>query len=443
MAEEPNISVGIMDRKDDVEGRMNGTFAIEGRGPASGRFRARMRAGEVELTDEAGKEIVRSQSIRLHAAPDASFDLFGVRIGKQFHWERPEDQVFRGDLVLKARADNTMAVINEISLEEYLQSVVSSEMSASAPTEFLKAHAILSRSWLLSALKRKAAAPSALSFSSGAAEKEGEIVRWYEREDHDIFDVCADDHCQRYQGITKILSGRPEEAVRRTRGIVVTHEGSVCDARYAKACGGLTEEFGTAWADKKVPYLKSISDAPDRYDPVRSEAAASAWIRSAPGAYCGTTDRSLLEKVLPDFDQETKGFFRWTVEYTNGELAEILREKSGIDFGTVRAVEPVLRGPSGRISRLRIVGSKRSIVVGKELEIRRWLSRNHLYSSAFVVETGSNDRGGGPDFVLRGAGWGHGVGLCQIGAAVMATRGFSAEEILKHYFTDTDIGRVY
>jgi stage II sporulation protein D len=443
MPEEPIVSVGIMDRMSVVEGRMNGAFTMVGYGPGTGRFRARVHGGEIVLTDDADKELGRSALVRLESAGDATFELFGVQIGKQFHWERPEDQVFQGNLLLKARSDGTMAVVNEIAVEKYLQSVVSSEMSASAPMEFLKAHAILSRSWLLSALERKVRSGSGGSSPRGVTSGEEEIVRWYEREDHDIFDVCADDHCQRYQGITKIFSGRPKEAVRQTQGRALTYGGSICDARYAKACGGLTEQFDTAWDDTAVPYLRSISDAAETYDPVESEAAAAAWIRSSPKAYCGCADRDLLEKMLPDFDLETKGFFRWTVEYANGELSEILREKSGLDFGTLKAIEPILRGPSGRIFRLRIVGSKRSVVVGKELEIRRWLSKNHLYSSAFIVETGPDDRGKGPDFVFRGAGWGHGVGLCQIGAAVMASKGFSAEDILRHYFTGADISRVY
>jgi SpoIID/LytB domain protein len=454
MLEEPIISVGIMDRKSEVEGRMRGDFSIHGSpghsddsagfsGAMTGRFRARPGGGVVELTNETGRVLARSATIRLQASPGAVFELFGVQIGKQFHWERPEDQAFRGNLVLKTRQGNTIVVINEIPLEGYLESVVSSEMSASAPVEFLKAHAILSRSWLLSALERKVGLEAVSAPPLILSGAEGEIVRWYEREDHDMFDVCADDHCQRYQGITKIFSAGPEQAVKKTRGIAVTYEGSVCDARYAKACGGLTEEFRTAWDDRTVPYLKSISDGPEAYRPIADEASAAEWILSSPRAYCGTTDSDLLRTVLPDFDQETKSFFRWTVEYTNGELCEILREKSGIDFGEVSAIEPVLRGPSARIMRLRITGSKRSIVVGKELEIRRWLSKNHLYSSAFLVEKQADEKGGAPGFRFRGAGWGHGVGLCQIGAAVMASRGFSAEEILKHYFVGADIREVY
>ena len=269
------------------------------------------------------------------------------------------------------------------------------------------------------------------------------MIRWYDREDHDLFDVCSDDHCQRYQGITKIVSKQAEEAVRETRGMVITYQNEICDARYSKACGGITEEFDTAWDDKRVSYLTSISDAPVSHQPISTEEEASAWILSEPEVYCNTKDESLLNKILPDFDRETKSFFRWRVEYSRQELEEILRKKSGFDFGTLQEIVTLSRGPSGRISRLKIVGSKKSMVVGKELQIRRWLSRSHLYSSAFVVAVKPYPNGEVERFIFKGAGWGHGVGLCQIGAAVMATKGFSAEEILRHYFRGVEMKKIY
>jgi SpoIID/LytB domain protein len=310
-------------------------------------------------------------------------------------------------------------------------------MSGDAPMEFLKTHAILSRSWVLAALDRTKKKTRKSMRVSKTSKKHGEVTRWYDREDHDLFDVCADDHCQRYQGITKIESQQAEQAVRETRGIVIIHQDEICDARYSKACGGMTEDFDTAWDNKRVPYLRSISDASAPHRPITTEEEASAWILSNPEAYCCTKDERLLEKILPESDRETKSFFRWRVEYSRRELEEILREKSGFDFGTLREIIPLHRGASGRISRLRIVGSKRSVVVGKELEIRRWLSRSHLYSSAFIVKPEAER------FVFHGAGWGHGVGLCQIGAAVMAARGFSAEEILNHYFRGVELKKVY
>jgi stage II sporulation protein D len=440
---QPKITVGIMDRQTEVAGCLNGSFRIDNLGLVSGRFSAKAEEEMVVLTGEARREIRRSPLIRLTASKGSTFKLLHVTIGNRFHWERTEDQTFRGDLILGLHEDGTIAAVNEIPLEDYLTSVISSEMNAAAPKEFLKAHAILSRSWLLAALDRKNKTRKTSIQADTIAEEEGSVLRWYEREDHDIFDVCSDDHCQRYQGITKIVSKQAEEAVRETRGMVITCQGEICDARYSKACGGVTEEFATAWDDMQVPYLGSISDAPVPHQSIASEEEASRWILSEPTAYCNTKDETLLNKILSGSDRATKDFFRWRVEYSRTELEEILRKKSGFDFGSLQNIVPLQRGPSGRIFRLKIIGSKKSMVVGKELEIRNWLSRSHLYSSAFVVSIKSNPHGEAERFIFNGAGWGHGVGLCQIGAAVMATRGFSAGEILKHYFRDTGIKIIY
>ena len=443
MKNQPKITVGIMDRQTEIFGRLDGNFRGDGFGPVSGRFSAKATAGMIVLTGEAHHEICRSPLIRLTGLKDSTFKLFNVTIGSRFHWERKEDQTFQGNLILQARNDGTIIAINEIPLEDYLTSVISSEMNAEAPIEFLKAHAILSRSWLLAGLGRREKTKETSTRVRKIIEKEGEVIRWYDREDHDFFDVCADDHCQRYQGITKIISKQAEEAVRETRGMVITYQDKICDARYSKACGGLTEEVASAWDDKQIPYLTSVSDASIPNRPIRTEEEASAWILSDHEAYCNTKDERLLEKILLDYDRETKSFFRWTIEYSREELEEILREKSGFDFGTLKEIVPLSRGPSGRISRLKIVGSKKNIIVGKELEIRRWFSRSHLLSSAFVVKVKYNPHGEIERFTIHGAGWGHGVGLCQIGAAVMATKGFSTEEILKHYFWGIEIKKFY
>jgi stage II sporulation protein D len=439
---EPFITVGIIDRRAEVSGRLNGRFAGCGAEPFSGTFSAFAEEGSIVLTDETCREITRAFFIRLTADTGSTFTLFGVTIGNRFHWERSENQTFCGNLILRAREDGTITAINEVLMEEYLKSVISSEMSAGAPAEFLKAHAIMSRSWLMAALERKKNSEGG-SLPATSRESEGEVIRWYDREEHDLFDVCADDHCQRYQGITKINSEQAEQAGLQTRGIVMMHQNEICDTRYSKACGGLTEDFETAWDDKGVPYLKSVSDAAVAHAPVSNEEDASRWITSAPEAYCHTEDKALLERILPDFDRETTRFFRWRIDYPRTELEEIVRRKSGLDFGTLQEIIPISRGPSGRISRLRITGSKRSMIVGKELEIRRWLSPSHLYSSAFIVTA---ERG--PDeevetFTFHGAGWGHGVGLCQIGAAVMAAHGFKADEILKHYFRGVELQKIY
>jgi stage II sporulation protein D len=440
---EPTIHVGIMDRKGEMRGRFNGPFTCEEGGLVSGGFVATVAEGMVRILNESGQTIAHSPRLVFAAGPGSTFSLFDVIIGERFHWERSQDQSFPGNLLFQRRDDGTLTAINEVPLEEYLESVISSEMNGRAPLAFLKTHAILSRSWLLSSLERRRKPRKATRVKLPPALEDGEIVRWYDREDHDLFDVCADDHCQRYHGLMKIISDESRRAVADTRGTVVTYGGKICDARYSKACGGLTERYSTAWDSVEVPYLASIPDGPTPHPPVASEEDATRWILSAPDAYCHTTDREILSRILPDFDRETDAFFRWTVRYTRNELSKIVKAKSGLDFGDLLNLVPLARGPSGRIHRLGIEGSKMSIVVGKELEIRRWLSESHLYSSAFIVKTERNHHGEVDSYVLQGAGWGHGVGLCQIGAAVMASRGFSAEEILTHYFTGAAIEKVY
>jgi stage II sporulation protein D len=270
-----------------------------------------------------------------------------------------------------------------------------------------------------------------------------EVIRWYGRIDHHDFDVCADDHCQRYQGITQVIAENARIAVRATCGLFLVSNGNICDARYHKACGGLTDNFKCAWDDISIPYLTSISDASVTHMPINSEEDAKQWIMEQPEAYCDTSDKNILKQILPVFDQETSDFFRWKVIYDHQELAEIIHEKSGIDFGMILDLTAIERGPSGRIVRLKIKGSKHTATIGKELEIRRWLSRTHLYSSAFIVSTEVDSSGQISRFVFDGAGWGHGIGLCQIGAAVMATQGHCAEDILKHYFIGAEVRKLY
>ena len=336
----------------------------------------------------------------------SSFAVEGITIGIGFHWERQERQAFRGGLRIIER--DGLTIINDVDLEEYVTSVISSEMSASCPSELLKAHAVISRSWVWF----PKAHPEVRGQGNASIEKPGEIIRWYGREAHESFDVCADDHCQRYQGITKAFSPSVEQAVNATRGQMLRYDGRICDARFSKCCGGLTEAYAVAWDDQVVPYLVSFSDR----DPSSRE------------PYCNTTDEALIRKILPDFDQETRDFYRWRVEYGADELGELVKARLGQDLGRIVDLLPLARGASGRIHRLQIVGSRDTIIIGKELEIRRALSRSHLYSSAFDVDKAEGR------FVLRGAGWGHGVGLCQIGAAVMANEGKSYQEILAHYY---------
>lgn len=441
ISQEPIIKVGIFEHYREVRGVFNGPFTVNGMFQLGGNFSARAENGMIVLTDGRGNEVVPAKEIRCTHTQRATFTLHDVTIGIHFHWERKESQTFQGNLTLVARDNGTIAAVNEISVEEYLASVISSEMSAEAPIELLKAHAITSRSWLVAMLEREQRNVDV--DSERTIRSDDELIRWYDREDHDIFDVCADDHCQRYQGITKIISKSAAEAIEATRGIFLVYGYEICDARFHKACGGLSEEFENAWEERHVPYLECISDSSIQHPKITTELEAEDWIFSHPDTYCNTTDANILRQILPSFDQETTNFFRWAVEYERAELEEIIREKSGIDFGTIQNIVPIQRGPSGRIITLKIEGTKKTMTVGKELEIRRWLSKSHLYSSAFIVVTEREDDGTPKRFMLYGAGWGHGVGLCQIGAAVMASKGFQAEQIVKHYFHNAQIQKLY
>lgn len=384
---------------------------------------------------------------------ESIFEINGITIGVGFHWQQQQAQRFNGALEL-IPDNGSIVVINHVAVEQYLRSVISSEMNAESPLEFLKAHAVISRSWVLRQIvnrefKSHASDPDIISpVNDAGIANETEIIKWYDREDHTLFDVCADDHCQRYQGTTRLTTGIANEAVNATRGLVLMHDNGICDARFSKCCGGVTEEFGTCWADENHPYLKAFADIlplqplPD----LTTEYGARMWIMSRPEAFCNTYDPQLLSKVLNNFDQSTTDFYRWEVTATANEFAGLILEKSGIDIGELVDLVPLQRGPSGRIRLLKIVGTKRTIKVGKELEIRRLLSKSHLYSSAFIVEKSEKIENNGEKittFTLYGAGWGHGVGLCQIGAAAMSCRGYDFKQILEHYYPGASIRKAY
>jgi stage II sporulation protein D len=417
-----NVSVGLIEGRSAVEVELTGRFtAASGQSYGPGRYR---------FTSEV--TLVPSEPA------SCAFGLDDVRIGIGFHWERRERQAFRGVFRLVKRAGG-LTVINDVALEEYVTSVISSEMSASCPLELLKAHAVISRSWLWfpKASPARAGATTRAGLRAGSESRSPdphEIRRWYGREAHPDFDVCADDHCQRYQGITKAFAPAAAQAVRATAGEFLRCNGAICDARFSKSCGGLTERYATAWEDEDISYLRSVFDGPADGGQGLADENPEMWICSAPPAYCNTGDSELLSRVLPGFDQETRDFYRWRVTYSPEELARLIGAKLGVELGPIRELRPLARGPSGRIYRLMISGERDYMIVGKELEIRRALSPTHLYSSAFVIE---REPGG---FVLRGAGWGHGVGLCQIGAAVMANGGTSYKEILRHYYRGTTVG---
>jgi SpoIID/LytB domain protein len=440
---EPIIAVGIIERTQEIRGVFHGSYELPNFVRLQGRFTVYGEGSKLVLTDSEGVEVIRGTEFRCRALNGATCTLCNVTIGIHFHWERKEDQTFEGNLHFLTDANGTVSAINEIGVEQYLQSVISSEMSAEAPGELLKVHAITSRSWLVAMLERQKKYKNVRMPSQRSQGTKDEILRWYDREDHTHFDVCADDHCQRYQGITKVIAMSAKEAVSATRGQFLVYKNEICDARFSKACGGRTELFEHTWEETPIPYLQSVSDSAQAHPQILNEADAERWILSSPDAYCNTSDGGILKQVLPSFDQETTDFFRWKVEYTQEQLVHILHTKSEIDFGIVMDLVPLSRGPSGRMDKLKVVGSKRTIIVGKELEIRRWFSKSHLYSSAFIIKIERDAKGIPVKFTLFGAGWGHGVGLCQIGAAVMAAKGCKAEEIVMHYFRKSELEKLY
>ena len=375
----------------------------------------------------------------------SSFTLEDVTIGVNFHWERKEAQTFLGKLRFIVQ-DNNICAINELPVETYLTSVISSEMRATSSLELLKAHAVISRSWLLAQMEQRKADNNNVEKQPSFFKTNEEIVRWYDREDHKRFDVCADDHCQRYQGITKAANKHVVEAIQQTAGEILTSHGEICDARYSKCCGGAVEEFQYCWENIKKPYLQALPDTLSDSTPLpdlTDETVARQWILSSPDAFCNTTDQKVLSQVLNDFDQETTDFYRWSQTYSQAEVKQLLEEKLEVQFGDIIDLVPLSRGKSGRIYRLKIVGKEHTLIIGKELEIRRALSKSHLYSSAFIVEKADIKDGVPQKFIIKGAGWGHGVGLCQIGAAMMGKQGYRYEEILLHYYKGAEITKAY
>ena len=434
----PTIHVGIIQHAPYIRFTLHGTFRTASGRMLSGTHRAAFAEGALTLDGETCTRLTFTP-----ADETASFTLEQVTIGHSFHWQRQEDQTFTGSLTIIPDADGLTA-INDIDVESYLTSVISSEMRATSAPEFLKAHAVISRSWLLAQIGRRRGAQTQAARPDFRLTDD-EHIRWHDREDHDLFDVCADDHCQRYQGITRAMNPAAAQAISETRGqVLADRRGHVCDARFSKCCGGASEHFAACWDDRDPDYLQPVRDCPPPalLPDLTREDEARRWMTSAPEAFCHTDDPAILSQILNDYDRETTpDFYRWTVRYTQAELSRLLRERTGTDFGAILDLTPLERGASGRIVRLRVVGERRSLTIGKELEIRRALSPTHLFSSAFVV-----DRGEGmppQEFTLHGAGWGHGVGLCQIGAAVMGARGYSYRDILAHYYRNTQLLTLY
>jgi stage II sporulation protein D len=441
---EPKINIGII-TESEVGFDLYGDYFLKGlSNKLNGHFTAALDSGKVTLTQNnviiaSGTEL----SLKPRERNTASFLVHDVVIGKSFHWMKKEKQRFRGTLKLISD-EGQITLINTISLEEYLSSVISSEMNPNSSIELLKAHAIISRSWLLAQLDKKKTQHKPESREKISEE---EIIRWYDRDDHSKFDFCADDHCQRYQGISKVINDNAYSAVSQTWGLVLKHNNQICDTRFSKCCGGMTESFENVWESVPHEYLTSSVDYKFELDGLEldltKETDTVKWIKISPNAYCNTKDERILSQVLVDFDRTTIDFFRWKVEYTQEELRSIIKEKSGIDFGAIVDLIPVERGNSGRIIKLKIAGTQKTITIGKELEIRKTLSKTHLYSSAFLVERKNIIDGVPQTFLFEGAGWGHGVGLCQIGAAVMSEKGHKFDEILLHYFKGAKIQKIY
>lgn len=436
--EEPIVSVGIVSAS-KLCFSLNAPYTVCG-SQRCGKQVVELSEGRIlwenALYDELLFEPTDAQS---------SFTLEDVTIGVNFHWERKEAQTFLGKLRFIVE-DNNICAINELPVETYLTSVISSEMRATSSLELLKAHAVISRSWLLAQMEQRKAENNNVEKQPSFFKTNEEIVRWYDREDHKRFDVCADDHCQRYQGITKAANKHVVEAIQQTAGEILTSHGEICDARYSKCCGGAVEEFQYCWENIKKPYLQALPDTLPDTTPLpdlTDEAVVRQWILSSPDAFCNTTDQKVLSQVLNDFDQETTDFYRWSQTYSQAEVKQLLEEKLEVQFGDIIDLVPLERGKSGRIYRLKIVGKERTLIIGKELEIRRALSKSHLYSSAFIVEKADIKDGVPQKFIIKGAGWGHGVGLCQIGAAMMGKQGYRYEEILLHYYKGAEITKAY
>lgn len=434
----PQVRVGIMNEP-IIEFILNSEYVTDdGNRHVIGHQLVRAEGGKVLWEGELYEELI----FRPINEDVDSFTLQDVTIGVSFHWRRKEDQTFRGALKLIVENDNVTA-INVLSVEEYLLSVISSEMSATASLELLKAHAVISRSWLLAQMTKTTVNEATV----GHEEENDDVdIKWWDRDDHMNFDVCADDHCQRYQGITRASTEAVRQAIEATWGQVLTYGGELCDARFSKSCGGVIEEFENCWENHHHDYLSARRDSTDEnnFPDLSREDNAAEWILSAPEAFCNTNDPEILSQVLNDYDQETTDFYRWKVEYSQDEISELIKKRTGTDYGRIRDLQPIARGTSGRLYKLKIAGEKLTRTIGKELAIRYALSPSCLYSSAFIVERHDIDADGFPKkFVLRGAGWGHGVGLCQIGAAVMGAKGYKYQEILLHYFVNASIDRQY
>jgi SpoIID/LytB domain protein len=444
MNQEPKIKVGILNEA-IIKFHLCGVYKTERGDILSNACEARICKNGISITCADSEKILLDNFdiLKPEDEKNSFFELIDVTIGVEFHWQRKENQKFKGSLQFIIENGKIVAV-NIISIEDYLTCVISSEMSATSSVELLKAHAVISRGWLLAQIKKSENISKDKTEYKSVNQTETEYIRWWDREDHTNFDVCADDHCQRYQGITRASTICVADAVEATRGLVLTADNKICDARFSKSCGGVMEKFENTWEPVEHAYLQGLADSVDETAiDLTVEENAEQWIRTSPPAFCNTNDKTILSQVLNDYDRETNDFYRWKVEYAQNEISELVCRRSGFDFGKIIDIVPVQRGTSGRIIKLKIIGTELVKIIGKELMIRRTFSNTHLYSSAFVIEKENEQDGIPQKFTFIGAGWGHGVGLCQIGAAVMGAKGYGYDKILAHYFPNSKLEKLY
>lgn len=439
---EPEVTVGILSDK-KISFELTGIYSTPEVQVISGKQCVVISDSGISLSWNGGT--YTSLEFTPTSYDGDTFEVEGVIIGVDFHWERKENQRFRGALRLIADHGKITA-INVVKVEDYLVSVISSEMKATSSLPLLRAHAVISRSWLLKQMQNRAAKGNKTGHHPAKRADSTDIIRWWDHEDHELFDVCADDHCQRYQGISRVSSAVAASAVADTLGLVLMYDGELCDTRFSKCCGGAFERFESCWEDTPLPYLIARRDDVEgsALSDLSEESEAEKWIESYPDAFCNTGDKRVLSQVLNGYDLERSDFYRWTEEYSQERLSDLVKSRGGFDLGKIMELIPVERGSSGRIVRLRIIGTKGEVTIGKELMIRRTLSESHLMSSAFTVERHFENGSEIPSaFTLHGAGWGHGVGLCQLGAAVMGEKGYSYDAILSHYYPGTSLVKLY
>ncbi len=434
----PNIEVGILLKK-EINFSLSGEFQLnKGSNFCSNECIVSIEQNKLLISSKGEKQIFENEVIFTPKNLSSDhFEIKNVVIGIDFHWEQEENQKFQGTLKLMI-IDGLIQVINVVPIESYLYSVISSEMNANSSINLLKAHTIISRSWLIAQINAKEAKQE----TKNSEDIDGEYIKWFDQEDHKHFHVCADDHCQRYQGISRSLNPNVIQSVNETKGMVLMYDKQICDARFSKSCGGHTELYENCWDETSHPYLKDFPDLDTDIKPsydLKKEEDARNFILNAPDSFCNTNDKHILSQVLNDYDQTTTDFYRWTVEYSQEEISSLIQKRSGINFGKILSFQAIERGESGRLIKLKILGSKKELIIGKELLIRKWLSESHLYSSAFIIEAGELSNGIPGSFTIKGAGWGHGVGLCQIGAAVMGEKNYDFKEILKHYYRGAEI----